>query len=148
VLLVARVFGAAFTSPPVRYAATLPGPGGVAIAFVAELAISALLIFAVLMVSNTPRIARYTGVVAGVLVTTYISVEAPLSGMSMNPARSFASAVPALLWQDFWIYVTAPVLGMLAGAQLFLFARGAQGAACAKLMHPTDQRCIHCGYEP
>lgn len=148
VLLVARVLGAAFTNPPVRYAATLPGPGGVAIAFVAELTISALLIFAVLMVSNTPRLARYTGLVAGALVATYISIEAPLSGMSMNPARSFASAAPGLIWQDFWIYVTAPVLGMLAGAQLFLFARGAQGAACAKLMHPADQRCIHCGYEP
>jgi aquaporin Z len=148
VLLVAQLVGAAFTSPPVRYVATLPGPSGAAIAFAAEVLISAVLIFAVLLVSNTPRIARYTGIVAGCLVATYLSLEAPFSGMSMNPARSFASAVPGFIWQDFWIYLTAPVLGMLAGAQLFLLVRGAQGAACAKLMHPTDQRCIHCGYEP
>jgi aquaporin Z len=148
VLLVAQVFGSAFTIPPVSYAATMPGPGGVVIAFGAERAISGLLRFVVLMVSNTPRLARYTGIVAGCLVATYIPIEAPLSGMSMNPARSFASAAPALMWQSFWIYVTAPVLGMLAGAQLFLAMRGAQGAACAKLMHSTTQRCIHCGYEP
>lgn len=148
VLIVAELLGSAFTSPPVHYAATLPGPAGVAVAFGAEVAISALLIFTVLLVSNTPRFARYTGIVAGCLVATYISIEAPFSGMSMNPARSFASAAPGLIWQDFWIYVTAPVLGMLAGAQLFLLVRGASGAACAKLMHPTDQPCIHCGYEP
>jgi aquaporin Z len=148
VLLVAAVFGSAFTQPPVQYAATMPGSNGAAVAFGAELVISALLIFTILIVSNTPRLARYTGIVAGCLVATYIAIEAPLSGMSMNPARSFASAAPGLMWQDFWIYVTAPVLGMLAGAQMFLSVRGARGAECAKLMHPTSQPCIHCGYEP
>ncbi|HVZ35137.1 MAG TPA: aquaporin [Polyangiaceae bacterium] len=148
VLIVAALLGSSFTSPPVRYAATVPGSGGVALAFAAELIISAVLMLVVLIVSNTPRVARYTGIAAGTLVATYIAVEAPLSGMSMNPARSFASAAPGAIWQDFWIYCTAPVLGMLAGAQLFLLVRGAKGAACAKLMHPADQRCIHCGHEP
>src|SRR5689334_7383947 len=115
VLLVARLLGAAFTQPPVRYAVTLPGTSGALVAFCAELIISALLMTTILLVSGTPRIARYTGAVAGCLVAIYISLEAPLSGMSMNPARSFASAAPGLIWQDFWIYVAAPVLGMLAG---------------------------------
>jgi len=146
VLLVAQLLGAAFTKAPVRYVATLPGAQGPAIAFVAELLISALMIFTVLTVSNTTRIARFTGLAAGILVATFISLEAPLSGMSMNPARTFASAAPGAIWEYFWIYASAPVLGMLVGAQLFLITRRSIG--CAKLLHPANQRCIHCGYEP
>jgi aquaporin Z len=146
VLLVAQLVGPAFTSAPVRYVATLPGVQGPAVAFVAELLISALMIFAVLAFSSMPRVARFTGIVAGVLVATFISLEAPLSGMSMNPARTFASAAPGAIWDHFWIYASAPVLGMLAGAQLFLITK--HGIGCAKLLHPANQRCIHCGYEP
>ena len=51
-----------------------------------------------LRVSNTPRIARYTGLFAGVLVATYITLEAPFSGMSMNPARTFGFAFVGHLW--------------------------------------------------
>jgi aquaporin Z len=148
VLLVAALLGRAFTQAPVSYVATMPGTQGPWVAFVAEVGISALLMLTVLSVSNTPRFARFTGVCAGVLVALYISLEAPLSGMSMNPARSFASAVPAFMWQNFWIYVIAPVLGMLAGAQVFLLFRNRQRIGCAKLLHPEGQRCIHCGHEP
>ena len=148
VLVVAALLGPAFTGAPVSYAATVPGSGGPWVAFLAEALISLVLIFTVLAVSSTPRIARFTGVVAGCLVAAYITFEAPISGMSMNPARTFASAAPALMWQGFWIYVIAPVLGMFTGAQLFLLVRGRQQVACAKLLHPDDQRCIHCGHQP
>jgi aquaporin Z len=148
VLLVAQLLGRAFTAPPVSYAATLPGPHGATVAFVAETAISMMMIFTVLLISSTPRMARFTGLAAGCLVAIWIAVEGPFSGMSMNPARSFASAAPALMWQSFWIYVTAPVIGMLAGAELFLLTRRGAPPACAKLLHSLDQRCIHCGYEP
>jgi aquaporin Z len=68
--------------------------------------------------------------------------------MSMNPARSFASAFPGMQWHHLWIYFTAPLAGMLAGAQLFLVLRGIGNVLCAKLLHPLDVRCIHCGHEP
>ena len=148
VLLVAALLGAAFTEAPVTYAATLPGPRGPLVAFVAELLISAGLMLVLLLFTASARLARFTGIAAGCLVALYISVESPLSGMSMNPARSLASAAPARLWQHFWIYLSAPVLGMLTGAQLFLALCGARRLACAKLLHPADARCIHCGYEP
>ncbi len=148
VLLVVQVLGGAFANAPVSYAATTPGPQGPWVALAAEIGISALLMLTILTVSNAPRLARFTGIFAGVLVASYISLEAPLSGMSMNPARSFASAAPALMWHNFWIYVIAPVIGMLAGAQLYLFLRTRARIGCAKLLHPTNQRCIHCGYEP
>lgn len=148
VWLTTAVLHDAFTSAPVRYAATLPGPQGALVAFVAEFAISALLMSVILRVSNDPRYASFTGLCAGVLVAIYIAVEAPLSGMSMNPARSFASAFPAGLWRHLWVYFTAPVLGMQAAAAWTLFRRGPCAVGCAKLLHPADQRCIHCGYRP
>ena len=148
ILLVAAAAGRAFTDPPVSYAATLPGPGGAGVAFAAELAISLGLMLSVLTLAASARFARFTGLAAGCLVATYITFESPLSGMSMNPARSFASAAPGMQWQHFWIYVTAPLLGMLAAAQLFLALGGVRHALCAKLLHPLGVRCIHCGYEP
>jgi aquaporin Z len=148
VILVAGILGHPFTDPPVSYATTLPGPRGPLDAFLAEVAISAFLMLALLSFSSSRRYARFTGLAAGILVATYITFESPLSGMSMNPARSFASAAPGMQWQHFWIYVTAPMVGMLAGAQLFLGLTGARRVLCAKLLHTLDVRCIHCGYEP
>src|ERR1041384_854241 len=82
---------------------------------------------------------------AAVLVAIYITVEAPLSGMSMNPARTFASAVPAHHWAYLWIYFVGPVLGMICAAEVYLRTRGATHVLCAKLHHENAQCCIFCG---
>ena len=67
--------------------------------------------------------------------------------MSINPARSFGSALPAQLWTAFWIYLLAPPIGMLAAAELYRIRRGLARVFCAKLNHHTKRRCIfHCGY--
>jgi aquaporin Z len=79
------------------------------------------------------------------LVAAYITFEAPISGMSMNPARSFASAVPAHHWTDLWIYFTAPIIGMLSAADLYVRRNGAVSIGCAKLHHENSKRCIFCG---
>jgi aquaporin Z len=79
------------------------------------------------------------------LVATYITVEAPISGMSMNPARTLASAVPAQHWTALWVYFTAPLLGMFLAAEVFLRTKGAGSVACAKLHHENAKRCIFCG---
>lgn len=86
VLLSALIWGKAIADENVRYAATVPGDRGTGVAFVAELAISFLMMTMVLNISNSARIARFTGFVAGALVATYITIESPLSGMSMSPA--------------------------------------------------------------
>jgi len=114
----------------------------VAVAFLAEVAITFVLMLTVLFVSNAPRLASYTGLFVGGLVFLYISFEAPLSGMSMNPARTFASALGAGQWTALWIYFTAPPLGMLAAAEAYVRLRGAQRVLCAKLDHQTTRRCI------
>jgi len=131
----------------VNYVATTPGAYGLAAAFVGELLISFLQMTVVLKVSNHSRLARFTGLVAGGLVATYISIESPLSGMSMNPARTFASAFPGQLWTGWWIYFTAPLLGMLCAAQVHLWKQGKAGINCAKLHHQNNKRCIFCEYQ-
>lgn len=143
VLAAAVVLGGALRHPLVNFVVTRPGPGGAWPAFVAEVVISFLLMAAVLVVSNS-RHERLTGVCAGLLVATWITVEAPISGMSMNPARSFASALPAMSFSAFWVYVVAPPLGMLAAAETYLRSRGAAAVRCAKLHHRNPKRCIFC----
>ena len=78
----------------------------------------------VLTVSNTPRRARLTGVCAGALVAIYITLEAPLSGMSMNPARTLGPALFAHTGRSLWLYFTAPLLGMLVAAEVFVRLHG------------------------
>ena len=146
VLGMALVLDSTFTGPPVAYVATVPGPTGVWVAFVAELLISMGLMLMVLFVSNTERIARFTGLGAGCLVALYITVEAPFSGMSMNPVRTFASAAAGGSWTHAWIYYTAPLLGMLAAVEVYQRVRPRPIVKCAKLDHPAHVRCIHCGY--
>ncbi len=136
VALAATILGRALADPPVRYVVTA-GAHGSAVAFVAEVAISFALMLAILVLSNAPRWSRFTPVVAAALVATYITFEAPLSGMSMNPARTLASAMAARFWDALWIYFVAPPLGMLAAAELY---RGP--VLCAKLHHDNDARCI------
>jgi aquaporin Z len=142
VLIMRVTLGMLVAHPAVRFAATAPGPAGTAAAFLAEFGISFLLMAVVLVASNSPRLARYTPLLAGALVATYITLEAPISGMSMNPARSFASAVAAWQWTALWIYFTAPPLGMLAAAEAYVKLRGAHRVLCAKLNHHTARRCI------
>lgn len=148
VLCVWALAGDAFRAPEVNFVATLPGAAGAGVAFAAEAGISALLMFTVLAVSGRPRLAPYTGIAAGALVMLFITFEAPLSGMSMNPARSLASALPAGLWEHLWIYFTAPPLGMTLAAALYRSLPAPATPSCAKLSHADDVHCIHCGYQP
>jgi aquaporin Z len=143
----ALLLGNRIADPAVNYAVTMPGMWGAGAAFTAEMVISFLMMAMVLNVSNRMRIARWTGVCAGVLVATYIAIEGPVSGMSMNPARTFGSALPADVWTALWIYFTAPPFGMLLAAQLYLRQKGSRGVLCAKFHHQNEKRCIfHCNY--
>src|SRR5262245_35281163 len=90
VLAAASVLGAALAHPHVRYVATAPGAAGPAVAFAAEITLALILMTVVLRASNDAALAPFTGLAAGALVALYITVEAPLSGMSINPARSLA----------------------------------------------------------
>lgn len=146
VRVAAALLGGLAAHPSVNYVVTLPGSSGPLVAFAAELLISFLMMSVVLRAAAHERLGRYTGMIAGTLLATFILLEAPYSGMSMSPARTFGSAFAAQLWHDLWIYFTAPPLGMLLAGELFRVANGGRAPGCAKLHHQNGKRCIHCGY--
>jgi aquaporin Z len=133
--------------PSVNFIATIPGRSGVAAAFASEMAMAFALMTVVLWMASRPALARFTGLAAGVLVATFIAVEAPLSGMSMNPARTLGSNVLAGAYGSLWIYFTAPVLGMQLAAAL-MSARATRPAdlPCPRLYHSPHVPCVFgCG---
>ena len=142
VLLVVALLGKAFTNPPVSYVVTVPGSGGWLVAAIAEFILSFTLMLMVLIVSNSTKIATFTGIFSGILVATFITFEAPLSGMSINPARTFASAVPASIWTDFWLYYFVPPLAMLLAAEIYLRQFTKPKVICSKLCPNAENPCI------
>lgn len=142
VALSRALLGEPLGAPGVNYVMTVPGSDGVFIAFLAEFAITFALMLTVLYTSNHSRFDRYTPHIVGSLIAVYINLESPLSGMSMNPARTFGSALVGNTWTGWWIYFTAPPLAMLAAAEVYVRTRGLNNVFCAKLDHSGVARCI------
>jgi len=93
----------------------LTAPTGPALqSFILEIILSALLMFVILNVSEG---AKERGITAGIAVGAVIGLEAlfagPISGASMNPARSFAPALVSQHFANLWIYLVAPITGAL-----------------------------------
>lgn len=147
-VLVASFFlGDLLADSSVNFVITVPGGYGVGVAFAAEVIISFLMMTMILFTSNSLRLSRYTPYFAGALVALFIAVESPISGMSMNPARTLASAIVAGNWTATWIYFLAPPVAMLTAAEFFIRTRGIKNVLCAKLNHRGRTRCIfNCGY--
>jgi aquaporin Z len=105
---------------------TLPA-GSVIQSFVLEVALSFILMWVILSVSTG---ANEKGITAGIAVGSVIAFGAlfggPISGASMNPARSFGPAVVSLHFENLWIYLTAPVLGALLSVPVCRLIRGAE----------------------
>jgi len=146
---IAALAGRALVGPPVNSIVTQPGPQGPLVAFAGEAAIAFILMIVVLTFSNARApIPRFTGVAAAICVAAFITLEAPLSGMSLNPARTTASALVAQDWTSIWVYFTAPVAGMLVAAAFYVGVSGRSGVRCARLNHTGSFRCIfRCGYD-
>jgi aquaporin Z len=129
--------GASIAVPSVDYAVTVPGRYGTAAAFFAELFMATLLMMVVLWFSNRPSFAIYTSYLVGVLIMFYILLFAPISGFSINPARTTGSAIFAHVWTAAWLYFAAPILGMMTAAEIYLRWYGPETILCAKL-HPDS----------
>lgn len=129
-------------NPAVRFAATEPGVHGSSMAFVAEFVISFVLMLTILLVSTRDKVAQNTPYFVGALYAIFIAVESPLSGTSMNPARTFGPALYGGYWHTLWIYFVAPSLGMLAASESFLKMCNRIPPVCAKLHHANNKRCI------
>lgn len=141
------LLGSPLQHTAVNYVVTAPGVGGPVAAAAAEFTISALMMSVILCVSNSRRLSYYTPLFAGSLVALFITMEAPFSGMSMNPARTFGAAFSANQWTAFWIYLIVPPAAMIFASLLYRARYGIHAVFCAKLHHCNQQRCIfRCRY--
>ncbi len=137
----AVMLGKLLAQPSVKYAVTVPGVGGTMGAFAAELFMASLLMGVVLWMTNRRRLAGYTSYVVGVLIAGYVFFFAPVSGFSINPARTVGSAVFAGVWTAVWVYFVAPVMGMLGAAEVYVRWFGIESVLCAKLHAAPSVLC-------
>jgi aquaporin Z len=132
----------------VRVGATVPNDGGAAAAVGAEVVVTFLLVSLILNLVDRPRLMPFTAAVAGALVAFFVFVEAPVSGTSLNPARTLGPAVVGGTFTAVWVYFLAPPLGALAAA--LVYRRQRSSVACGKLFHTGTVECrfLDCQYTP
>jgi len=148
VLLVAFIAGSFLDEPAIWYVPTTPGQWGISLAFVTELVMSGGLMLMVLVAAESKRVAPLTGVIAGVLLMLYITVAAPISGVSINPARTVASAIPSGTFTSLWIYFAGPIAGMLLAVGVFRALGPGRRITCCGLNHRAVQcRVFRCGQD-
>jgi len=109
---------------PGRLGATVPSvSGGSAVVY--EIVLTAFLMFVIMAVATDTRA---VGAAAAIAIGGTVALDAifggPVTGASMNPARSFGPAVAAWEWSDFWVYLIGPVVGAAGGALAYQLVRG------------------------
>jgi aquaporin NIP len=120
---------AVWPDAPANLGATLPSVGAGS-ALVYELVMTAFLMFVIMAVATDTRA---VGAAAAIAIGGVIGLDAlfggPVTGASMNPARSFGPALASGEWSDFWVYVVGPVAGAGVGALAYQLVRGPASAA-------------------
>lgn len=115
---------AAWTDKPAQLGATVPSVGtGTALLY--EVVLTAFLMFVITAVATDTRA---VGAAAAIAIGATVGLDAlfggPITGASMNPARSFGPALASGTWTDFWIYVVAPIAGAAIGVFAYELVRG------------------------
>jgi aquaporin Z len=139
--LVLAIWGGWATN--VHVGTTVPQNGGPLAAVIAETAMTFLLVGLILNFVDRPNLMAFTGVAVGTLVAFFVFVEAPVSGASLNPARTLGPAVVGGTFTDLWVYLVGPPLGALLVALLYRHRRST--VACAKLYHTDTVACRFIG---
>jgi aquaporin NIP len=120
----ALVLLAVWPEQPGELGATVPSVGAGS-AFVYELLLTAFLMFVIMAVATDTRA---VGAAAAIAIGGTVGLDAlfggPVTGASMNPARSFGPALAAGEWSDFWLYVLGPLAGAALGAFAYQLVRG------------------------
>jgi aquaporin NIP len=123
-ILAGLALWAIWPSQPAELGATVPTIG-VGSALVYEIVMTALLMFVIVAVATDTRA---VGAAAAIAIGATVGLDAllggPLTGASMNPARSLGPALVAGEWRDFWLYLVGPVVGALIGAFAYQVVRG------------------------
>ena len=100
------------TGRSIMFGATRPGPAyGAWSALGGEAATTAALVIGLFLLLGYPPARKFTPLLFPFLYALMVWAEAPLSGTSTNPARSFGPAVISGYWNGFWVYVVGPAMG-------------------------------------
>jgi aquaporin Z len=123
---------------------TLPGKGyALWYVFFAEVAMTATLVLGIFIFVSSHRLMRWTPLMTWILVATMVWLESPISGTSLNPARSIGPAFASWFWQDQWLYCIAPPLGAVLAVGVFRLVNfGESKILTGKLFHVPHYRCI------
>jgi len=134
-------------SGSVKNGMTLPGASfSVGTAFGWEVALTGTMVFLILFFVSSRRLMRWTPLMNWIVIATMVWQEAPVSGTSLNPARSFGPALMSGIWQDQWIYAVAPPLGAVLGLLVFnLCTPNYRCALTGKLFAAMNYRSIFHG---
>jgi MIP family channel proteins len=115
---------AVWTDRPASLGATTPSIG-TGSALVYEIVLTAFLMFVIMAVATDTRA---VGAAAAIAIGATVGLDAlfggPVTGASMNPARSFGPALAAGEWRAFWVYVVGPLAGAAVGAFAYQAVRG------------------------
>jgi len=141
-LLVALVWGGHAAN--VSDGATVPGAGyPLGIVFLAEVILTFVLVLSIFLFVSSHRLMRWTPLMVWILIGVMVWLEAPISGTSLNPARSFGPALVSWLWQGHWLYWVAPPLGALLAVGAFrLLAIGKHDVLTGKMFHTPHYRSV------
>ena len=124
---------AVWPDQPGNLGATIPSVG-IGSALVYEIVLTAFLMFVIVAVATDTRA---VGAAAAIAIGGTVGLDAlfggPVTGASMNPARSFGPALAAGEWTDFWIYIVGPVLGAALGAFAYQLVRGDRPSAAEEV---------------
>lgn len=142
IAIVHATMGAIFESAATAGLVVQPGLANEALAFFAETAMAMALMLAILFATNHATFYRWTGAICGLLVALYVTFAPPLSGFGMNPARTIAAMLANGAWDNAWMALLAPILGMQLAIDAYRLTTGRTQVLCAKLAHNTEGRCI------
>lgn len=122
--LAAGLLRALWPDEPGKLGATVPSVS-TGSAFLYELILTAILMFVVMAVATDTRA---VGAAAAIAIGGTVGLNAlfagPVTGASMNPARSLGPALAAWEWTDFWLYILGPITGAAVGALAYQLVRG------------------------
>ena len=107
----------------IHYGLTAPGHPGLLAAFMGEMLTTICLITTVFVFVGSPKLRNYTPFTMPFLYGFMVWLEAPLSGCSTNPARSLGPAVVSQIYADYWLYVLAPITGVVVVVLIFRLLR-------------------------